>query len=1062
MTPSGNANVTTGRRRRRVRVVTWLFVLAHATSAAAQLTTATIAGVVRDETGAALPGATITVTNTNTGFERVFISNDTGRYEAPSLPLGPYEVSATLEGFGTALRRGIELTVGQNAIVDLQLPLASVQQEVVVTGAAPLVETRSATVSNLVSAKSVEDLPLVNRDLTQLTYLQPGIVKSPAGTDLFAGQGEKFHVAGARGTQNLYLLDGVSNSDLSGNPQGVSGTYSGAETVQEFQIITNNYSAEYKSAAGGIVSAVTKSGTNTLHGGVFEFFRGDALDTQNYFDRQIGNPVPDFTRNQFGGSLGGPIVRNRLFFFGSYEGLRQDRDSTSQIQLPSVAVRQGRLANGRVVAIHPTSATILGLYPLPGDGNTIIQDFGDTVLVGGTESVSTDSDYVLGKIDYQMSGGNTVSGTYNYDKGEQAEAGIMSYLGTFATRSRKHVGSAKWAAVLSSTSVNELHFGFSESEPSEIQLSDYDWLGQGLVFRTERTIMGDINVPNLAGVGFTDAGIAYGQRSYTVKDGYSLSRGDHSYRIGGEWTYYQYDVKSCAGACNGDYFFADMERFLRGVPRRFEVQLPGGDVVERDLRQHMAGFYFQDNWRASQTLTLNLGLRYEFASVPDEVEDRVGNLINPATDSEVTVGTLFVNPTEKSFSPRLGVVWAPGDGRLSVRSGFGIFYDHPALFNIRTSLNELPPFRLVGRIDQADANRVGQEIDFPNAFYTQIDLARGRPNIRTFQYELDPTYLYRWNLTLQRQLGQTWVVSAEYTGTRGKNLWQQSLFNINRWEGWPDNPPPGTPKVFPVTPTPINPNFGEMRLQYSNSNSIYHGGAFGVHRRLSAGLQLGAAFTFGKTIDSGSTVTGDGFARDQRGIYAFDPEFRRGLATYDVRQSFRASVSYELPWGRDLSGALRLLVDGWQVNSIIGLTDGFPVSAENKSSSQQRRIGDDEQLRPNLIEGGDNNPVTGDPERWFDVSQFTPAVLGYFGNVGRNTVTTPGVAVVDLSIFKNIPLGTTQRLQIRIETFNLFNRSNFGVPDMDVFINEQLNPTAGRITSTGPARQTQLGIRWTF
>lgn len=1046
---------------RYVIVLSFAALLLPATSFA-QLTTGTILGVIADDSGAALPGATVIVLNVETGLSRTVFTNERGRYEAPNLPVGMYEVSGTLAGFGTAVRRGIDLTVGRNAVVDLVVPLATVQQEVVVTADTVLVETTSATVSNLISSKSVQELPLVNRDLTQLAFLQPGVIKSPAGGGVFAGLGEKFTVAGARGTQNLYLLDGVSNSDLSGNPQGVSGSYSGAETVQEIQIVTNNYSAEYRSAAGGIVSAITKSGTNALHGSLFEFFRNDALDAPNYFDKQFNNPKPDFNRNQFGGSVGGPIMHNRLFFFGSYEGLREDRNATGSTILPSVAVRQGRFANGRVVPVHPVSAKILGLYPVPGEGNTIVENFGDTVLVASTQSRITNSDFTVAKLDYQMNNANLLSGTYSFDKGDQQERGILAELGSTGASSRKHVTSVKWTAVLSSASLNEFHFGNSDSKPSEAVFSDFDFAGAGLVFRPERTLMGEIQVPEFESVGFSDSGVAYGQRSYTLKDGYSLAKANHSFRLGGEWTYYQYNVNSCSGACNGDFFFANIEQFLRGVPRRVEVMLPGGDVVERDLRQHMLGVYLQDNWRPASTFTLNLGLRYEFASVPREVENRVGNLVN-FFDPEVTVGTLFKNPTKKSFSPRVGFVWAPEDGKSSVRGGFGIFYDHPMLFNIRTSLNEMPPFRLVGRIDQADANRLGQEIDFPNAFFTQVALARGRPNVRTFEYEPDQTHLYRWNLTLQRQFWNNWLASADYTGSRGANLWQQSLANINKWEGWPNQPPPGTPKFFPVTPAPINPRWGEMRVQYANSDSSYHGGSFGLQRRLSDGLQLGASLTIGKTIDSGSSVTGDGLERDQRGVYAYDPEFRRGLASYDVRKSFSASVLYEVPFGNGLNGAAGVLAKGWQVNSIITLRDGFPLSAEAHSANNSRRIGDDEQLRPNLIAGGNNNPVTGDPNRWYDVSQFTPAVLGFFGNLGRNTITTPGLATVDLSLFKNVGFAGSHRIQIRIETFNLFNRVNLGTPDMDAFINEQPNPTAGRITTTRtPARQMQLGLRWVF
>jgi len=368
-------------------------------AAFAQLTTGTISGTVIDQTKASLPGAEVNVRNVGTGLLRTVFTNENGRFEAPNLPIGDYEVTAALSGFGMAIRRDLQLTVGRTIVLELTLPLASVSQEVIVTGAAPLVEVTSATVSNLIDARRVEDLPLVNRDLTQLTYLQPGVIRIPSSGSqgVFSGMGDKFTVAGARGTQNLYLLDGVSNADLSGNAQGSSGSYMGAETVQEIQIVTNNYSAEYRSAAGGIVSAVTKSGTNTFRGSVFEFYRNDSLDAANYFDKKFNQPKPDFERNQFGFSLGGPIVRNRLFFFGSYEGLRDDLGKTDTALVPSVNARQGRLANGRTVAVSPAMAPYLALYPVPGQGNSIVQDFGDTVLIAGTLRQVTESDFALGK-----------------------------------------------------------------------------------------------------------------------------------------------------------------------------------------------------------------------------------------------------------------------------------------------------------------------------------------------------------------------------------------------------------------------------------------------------------------------------------------------------------------------------------------------------------------------------------------------------------------------------------------------------------------------------------------
>jgi hypothetical protein len=1029
--------------------------------ASAQLTTGTIEGTVADQTGGFLPGAEVTIKNVETGLVRTVFTSDRGRFEAPNLPVGEYEVTVSLSGFTTSVRRGIDLAVGRTVLLTFSLQVGTLQQEMIVTAATPLVETSSATVSNLIDAKKVQDLPLVNRDLTQLTFLQPGVVKIPSSGNqgVFSGMGDKFTVAGARGTQNLYLLDGVSNADLSGNAQGSSGSYMGSETIKEIQIVTNNYSAEYRSAAGGIVSAITKSGTNTVHGSAFEFYRNDALNAANYFDKKFNNPEPDYKRNQYGGSLGGPIKRNTLFFFASYEGLDENLGKTDTAIVPSANARQGRLANGSTVTVNPKVVPYLNLYPVPGQGNSIVQNFGDTVLIAGTLTQPTKNNFAVGKLDYQINTGNTLSGTYNFDKGERSPFGILGDLSGAGTRSNKHVVATKWTSVLSSASLNEFNVGYSDSEPQgDVPLSHIDFASKGLIFRADRARMGQISVPGvLSDIGYRVDPSNYRQRAYTLKDGYSLVKGDHSFRIGGEWTYYRYNVSSCSRGCNGVFEFRSVANLLTGTVRRFDVMLPGGDIIDRDMHQHLLGSYFQDNWRAARNLTLNLGLRYEFASTIQEKNGKVSNLLD-FNDKDVTVGVLYQNPTAKSFSPRVGFVWAPSDGTQSLRGGIGIFYEHPMLYNVRTSLQELPPFTLVGRIEQSG-------IDFPNAYFTQLGSANARPNIRTFQYDLDQTYMYRGSLTYQKQFWTNWVTSVDYTRSRGYNLWQQSLPNIRRWQGWPNQPASSLDKFFPPGAPLINPNFGEMRIQYSNAHSWYDGASFAVQRRLHAGLQFGAAFTLSKAEDEGSGVTsgGDELPQDQRGIYAWDLQLKRGLSSYDTRKVFTANLSYELPFGGSATGVMGALAKGWQVNTVITLMDGYPLSVLEDSDAQTTRIGDDEMLRPDLVSGGNSNPVTGNPEAWFDISQFTPARIGFFGNLPRNTVTSPALATMDLSFFKNVTFATDRRVQFRIEIFNLFNRANFGTPDMTAFINEEPNPNAGRITSTRtPARQMQLGVRWVF
>ena len=401
-------------------------VLLSASVALAQLTTGTISGSVSDPSGAAVPGATVTVKNVDTGISRTTTSGPAGRYEAPNLPVGHYEVSAVASGFRTSVRSGIELTVGRNAVVDHALQVGEVTQAVTVTGEATFVETTTSTVSQLVDEQKVEDLPLNSRDLTQLTYLQPGVLRVPqrvSDSDPLGGAGSKLSVGGARSTQNLYLLDGVPNGDLSGNPQGVSGSYIGAETVKEFQIVTNNYSAEYKSVAGAIVSAVTKSGTNTFHGSGFWTLRNDNFDAAKWEDNALGRSKPEFKRNQFGGSLGGPVIRDKTFFFGSFEGLRERRGTTDSVTLPSPRALQGFYldANDQEQRRTPDPGIVpyLGLYQQLAAPLTLVKDFytspGDKIesaQYAGPLHRPVTSDFVAFRLDHQLTSSHLLSGTY--------------------------------------------------------------------------------------------------------------------------------------------------------------------------------------------------------------------------------------------------------------------------------------------------------------------------------------------------------------------------------------------------------------------------------------------------------------------------------------------------------------------------------------------------------------------------------------------------------------------------------------------------------------------------
>ncbi|MBI4482897.1 MAG: TonB-dependent receptor, partial [Acidobacteria bacterium] len=884
--------MTKNKRKFLTNFLTLGLLIASPPLVLAQLTTGTLSGTVTDATRAVLPGVTVTVRNADTGLVRTLITDAQGRYEAPNLPVGNYRVSAELAGFRTAIRSGIRLTVGRHAVVDLVLEIGELAEQLTVIGEAPLLETASATVSSLVDERRVTELPLNNRDLTQLAYLQPGVIKvprRPGGTFASQGMGDTITVAGAREVQNIYMLDGIVSGDLSGNAQGAMGAYVGAETVQEFQVITNNYSAEYRSQVGAIVSAVTKSGTNELRGSLFWFHRNDNLDAANFFDNAFHRPKPEFKRNQFGGSLGGPIVRDRTFFFTSYEGLRERLGTTSSARVPSVEARQGILPGRRpgdpprVVPVAPVVKPYLDLYPVPGQGNAIVGDLGDgTVRIAGLHRQPTNGDFFVVKIDHRFGTerGGSLSATYNFDVSDLSRHTLLGDdVSGDRRESDRHIVSLKHTSIWSPTLLNELHFGYSFTQPTDnIPLSTRDF-GQ-LVFIPNRKLIGQINPgQGISSIGFRLVEEPFEQRVFTIWDGLSWTRGNHSMRMGVELNPIRYRQFRCAAGCNGIYEFRSLEDFLRAQPNRFEAALPGGRP-ERHLSQFLFGAYFQDNWAVRRAVTLNLGLRYEFVTVPKEREGLTSNLRN-LTDTDITIGPMYTNATLKSFSPRVGFAWAPGSRKTSLRGGFGIFYDHPMFFHFLSAIQALPPFAVTGRLEALDAQRAGTTLRFPDAFTTQLDLLRAQPTIRAPQYELATTYGYRWSLTLQRQVATDWVVSAGYTGSRFLHLWVQTRTDLNRWEGWPAQP--SGRKFFPEGAIRIFPAWGDLRIQFSKGNAFHHGLILSAQKRFSRGFDAQLNYSYSKTIDEGSALTSGGFEASQRSVYSsFDSHLERGLAGFDV------------------------------------------------------------------------------------------------------------------------------------------------------------------------------------
>jgi len=597
--------------------------------------------------------------------------------------------------------------------------------------------------------------------------------------------------------------------------------------------------------------------------------------------------------------------------------------------------------------------------------------------------------------------------------------------------------------------------------------------------RMGRLIPGD----DIMEVGARDRPNGYGIKLLSFRENLTLTRGGHTIKLGTEIQHTRHPMQIIGDSAVGNYEFDGLGDFLEGDPSLFETGLAAGtpihggkltaiSVPKFHFQQSEFGFYVQDNFSVTPSLTLNLGLRYEFQTTPTERDNHAGSL-RSIFDELLTIGAPFKNPTKKNFSPRVGFAWAPGDQRTSIRGGVGIYYNPPKIIDWTKQLTTQSPFNVEGL-------STDPSLRFPDAFTTQPDLLVGAPIMRYVEYDQSPTSFYRWSLTVEREQGP-WFISAGYTGSRATHLWADYEANASRWDGWPNDVPSGE-KHFQASNGLIAPLFSRITLFSAAGNSFYHGLTLNVLRRLSAGLQLQFAYSYSKAIDEASGMgDSEGFPQSQGTAYYWDKAMTRGRASFDIRNNSVTNLTYDLP-RMDLTGVAGVLANGWQVSGILSLADGAAFQLEDEGNSAQRRAMQRrgiEGLRPNLIPGGNNSPMLGGPDLYYDPTQFVSSVctgdrvcragdpdyrVGFFGNLGRNTLTGPGLATVDFSLLKNLNLTETKRFQFRAEFFNLFNHANFALPDFSPFLGSGARDAqAGRITSTNTtARQIQLALKFIF
>jgi hypothetical protein len=1002
--------------------------------AAAQGTTASIAGFVTDESKAALPGATVTVKDVETGQSRVMTTDEQGRYRADALVPAKYAVTVELSGFRTAQYQDVTLSVGQAAVLNVQMQIGGVTERVLVTGDATLVATRQSSVGALVDQSQIRELPLNGRDFSQLTLLQLGVTSSPSSQQqVDRGMGTQVSIAGARPNQISYQLDGTdANTQGNGSPGSAAGGLLGVDTVREFQVLVNNYSAEYGRSTGGIVTAVTRSGTNDFRGASFEFNRDSRWDAKTFFD-DPNSDIPKLTRNQFGGYLGGPIAKDHTFFFGSYEGLRQDRGVTTIATVPSRATRAR-------TDISPVTRPYLLLYPEPNGRET-----GATGIYSVQSVAPTHENYALGKIDQTLTRNQSVSVRYSWDRAQvDQDQSIPFWTTDTRTRTQSVVGEHKWIVSPSVLNVGKIAWNGAYEATDNLENRTFD---SNLLF-VPGTRFGNISVSGINAIGpDTNTPTFVNLKSLQLIDNVNWSHGSHSVKTGINFTHYMNDQDSSFDF-GGNYAFTSLENFVQNRPGTYEGQAEGSSTARR-WRQSLIGLYGQDDWSVSRNLTLNLGVRYEFITTPHELDGREARMPDLQAATVTPGGPIFKNPSLKNVAPRGGFAWnITGDSKNVVHGGVGYFFE-PILSNVyRAYGNRTPPYYNI--INPASPS-------FPNP-----PSAGASPLLRLdlVQYDLKNPYRLQYNATYQRELPGRTVVTAGFIGSRGYS----QIRNVEYNQAVPQVLADGS-FFFPVGGTRRNPNFGSMRLRVTDGKSWYRGLVVGGTRRFTQGLSMQASYTLGKSEDLGSQAIGSGdFDNSFQPAYAFDPMSNKGLSDFDIRHNFVYNSTWELPFGRSLTGLARGLAYGWQLAGILTIRSGIPFSPVlgfDRARALPRSGGAGQ--RPDLVSECSSNPILGGADQYFDPNCFALPAAGTLGNVARNTIIGPGFQTLDMAIFKNVPFGAGRRLQFRAEGFNVTNHVNFGLPASTVFNSAGRVANAGQITTiVGTARQFQFGLKLEF
>jgi Carboxypeptidase regulatory-like domain/TonB-dependent Receptor Plug Domain len=1050
--------------------------------------TGQINGIVKDTSGAVLPGVTIEATNAGTGAVRTAVSGADGGFTIPLLQPGEYNVKASLSGFRGAMREGVRVTVTETARVVFDLEVGQLTETVTVTAQATLVETANATRGIVVDEQKVVDLPLNGRNFTQLGTLIPGVVAPPAGLGGQSGDATPggfgnatggFNVNGMRNQSNNFLMDGATNNDTFNTGFVLRPP---PDAIQEFKILTHAFGAEYGRNAGSVVNVVTKSGSNTLSGALWEFNRDDALQARNFFAPK-DQPKPELKQNQFGGAVGGPIVRNKVFGFGYYEGFRNDSGITNNVVVLSEAQRRGDFSALSTAIRDPRTG-----QPFPGNiipsnrldpaALKLLTDFvplpnspGNRYIVSPT--VNDVRDQFGMRFDYQLSANQSLLGRYMRSDTDRTTPRVIAAVDQKALATLQDF-MVSHNYVVSSNVINQARFSINRITANPAVTSGLNPRDYGINFANTNPLAAGL--PSFAIAGFFGGGVsALGDPQQPFVDrvnhvwqaanDVTWIKGQHSLKFGVDVRREAMNI-AFINRPNGDLTFSgglsgnSAADFLLGLPA--QARATTTQAIQDGYGWLFAG-YVQDEYRVNSQLTLNLGLRYELPTPFIDVNDAITGF---HTGQQSTVfpnapaGLVYAGdagvprgivPTDKNnFAPRVSAAWDPfGDGKTSIRSAFGVFYDALAGQGDFFQSGVLsPPFTPLVELNTPTpitlADPLAAVAGPPNPFPANL-------TIIGWGDQFVSPYAYHFNVGVQRQIGSNIGTEVAYVGSRGYNL--PMFLEVNPGVYTPGQTTRGAR---------IMPAYSLVRPTFSVARSWFDSLQTSVRMLPTKGMNFLASYTLGKATDHVSGLNIGGEARPVLPVTQGDDasieralEYEKGPALFDARHRFVFSFGYELPRLDDKATAVRLVAGGWQLNGIYQAQTGFPLSVTQGTVLDIRYM----TSRPDVTCDPNNGPKT--TAQYFDTSCFTTLSLAQTGerpgNAGRNTVRGPGFQRTDMSIFKNFDFAARHRIQVRIEAFNLWNQARFGQPNGVIG-----TAPFGQITSADDGRIIQLALKYSF